>query len=121
MKLLLDQGLARLTASCLRENNISCTHVGEIGLAKAADKQLMTHAHRHDFVIVTLDADFHALLACSGEKKPSVVRIRIEGLKAKATTRLLLKIVEEVGADLEKGAAVSANENSVRVRRLPIC
>ncbi|MEM7496072.1 MAG: DUF5615 family PIN-like protein [Myxococcota bacterium] len=121
MKLLLDQGLARSTASRLRESNILCTHVGEIGLAKADDEQLIIHARRHGFAIVTLDADFHALLAQSGEQKPSVIRIRVEGLKAEATARLLLKIVEEIGRDLEEGAAVSVNDDSVRVRRLPIC
>lgn len=120
MKLLLDQGLARSTASRLREQNTPCIHAGEIGLAKADDEQLITHARCNDLIIVTLDADFHALLALSGERKPSVIRIRVEGLKAETTAHLLLKILKEIGRDLKEGAAVSVNDDSVRVRRLPI-
>jgi predicted nuclease of predicted toxin-antitoxin system len=69
---------------------------------------------------VTLDADFHALLATSDEKSPSVVRIRREGLNAKAICELLLLVWPRIESAVNEGALVTIIEGSVRVRTLPI-
>jgi len=41
---------------------------------------------------VTLDADFHTLMVRSNATNPSVVRIRVEGLKTPALIALLNRI-----------------------------
>lgn len=41
---------------------------------------------------MTLDADFHVLLALSGANSPSVVRIRIEGQRAEELASLLVSV-----------------------------
>jgi predicted nuclease of predicted toxin-antitoxin system len=69
---------------------------------------------------VTLDADFHALLALSGAQFPSVIRIRIEGLKAGALAILLSQVLVEWGNSLELGAVVTVNKERMRMRRLPL-
>jgi predicted nuclease of predicted toxin-antitoxin system len=71
-------------------------------------------------VVVTLDADFHALLALSQTQEPSIVRIRMEGLRAEEFSILLQNVLARCRADLETGALVSVQGNRVRVRRLPI-
>ena len=83
MKLLLDQGLPRLAASILTNAGINTLHVGEIGMATAEDWEILARAHQEQRIVVTLDADFHTLLALSGAKSPSVIRLRIEGLRVK--------------------------------------
>lgn len=84
MRFLLDQGLPRSAAHLLRDHNVEAIHVGDLGLASASDAKILEFGLLEHLVVVTLDADFHALLALSGASKPSVIRIRIEGLRADA-------------------------------------
>ena len=63
MRLLLDQGLPRSAADLLRKASHDAVHVGEVGAATAEDADLLQMAREQGRVVVTLDADFHALLA----------------------------------------------------------
>ena len=42
---------------------IDALHVGEIGMAPAADEAIIEYGCSNGYSIVTLDADFHSLLA----------------------------------------------------------
>ena len=88
--------------------------MGDKGLATAADSKILDCGRQEGLIVVTLDADFHTLLALAGLTGPSVIRIRIEGLRGEALARLLVTV------DLLKGAMVSVTENGVRIRRLPV-
>jgi len=73
--------------------------------------------------VVTLDADFHTLLALSKAVGPSVIRIRIEGLRAEKLALLLRSVLDRCKDELERGAMVSVvsfAENGVRIKRLPV-
>jgi len=71
-------------------------------------------------VLITLDADFHALLAIAGARAPSVVRIRIEGLRDRALADLIKRVLAAVGDDLQRGSAVTVTVSSIRLRALPL-
>lgn len=120
MKLLLDQGLPRSAPTLLSEAGIDTIHVAEIGLSAADDTDILQRAREDERVVVTLDADFHALLALSAATSPSVIRIRIERLRAQALTNLLLTVIDEVADDLEQGVVVTVEPSRVRLRRLPL-
>lgn len=117
MKLLLDQGLPRSTAFHFRNAEIEAVHVGELGLSTASDSRILDFASQQAMVVVTLDADFHALLALSGAKWPSVIRVRIEGLRGEELAALLINVLKVCSANLGRGAVVSVTENGVRIRR----
>jgi predicted nuclease of predicted toxin-antitoxin system len=119
-RLLLDQGLPRSTAALLRQGGWDVVHVCEIGMSRADDREILRRARADSRVCVTLDADFHSLLATSGERGPSVIRIRKEGLDATALAALLQTIWSRVEDALASGALVTISERSVRARRLPI-
>jgi predicted nuclease of predicted toxin-antitoxin system len=59
-------------------------------------------------------------LALDEADSPSVVRIRIERLRAKALKDLLLTVIAECRDDIEKGSAITVEVNRIRVRRLPL-
>jgi predicted nuclease of predicted toxin-antitoxin system len=70
--------------------------------------------------VAALDADFNALLALSNATAPSVVRVRIEGLRSAELALLVERVVELSAADLASGAMVTVDSHGVRVRGLPL-
>lgn len=120
IKLLLDQGLPRSAGVILSQQGWDPIHVGDVGLAAATDVEILDYAKQEKRVVVTLDADFHALLAVNTASAPSVVRIRIEGLKGLALADLLEKVCFMSQDDLSRGAMVAVTERSLRIKHLPV-
>ena len=119
-RLLLDQGLPRSSAGLLRRSGSDVTHVSDIGMSRASDIEILARAGSELRVCVTLDADFHALLATSGEKGPSVIRVRREGLDARAFAAMIEAVWPGLEAALEAGAMVTLTDRSIRTRKLPV-
>jgi predicted nuclease of predicted toxin-antitoxin system len=120
MKLLLDQGLPRSTVIHLAKRGIVAEHVGDLGMSAASDDQILDAARQRQAVVVTLDAEFHQKLATSRAISPSVVRIRIEGLKGPQLAAFLAQVVSTASSELATGAVVSVTPGRIRVRSLPI-
>jgi predicted nuclease of predicted toxin-antitoxin system len=119
-KVLLDQGLPRSAAEHLRRAGIETVHTGEIGMATADDASILQRANDDGRMVVTLDADFHKLMALAGATHPSVIRIRIEGLRGDALAHLIQEVLQSCRDDLIRGALVSVQERGIRIRRLPL-
>ncbi len=120
MKLLLDQCLPRSTVRHLTDMGVAVEHVGDLGMATATDIQILETARELQAIVVTLDSDFHALLAISRALGPSVVRIRIEGIRGGALALILQRVLVVAGTELEAGALVSVTTDRIRIRKLPI-
>jgi len=118
--ILLDQGLPRTAAKILKEKGWDVLHTGDIGLSRASDNEILEYARAEKRVIVTLDADFHAILAVANESEPSVVRIRQEGLKGPALADLIENIWPSIIEQLKSGAIVSVTEKSIRLQPNPL-
>ena len=120
MKLLLDQGLPRSAAEILRRRGLQARHTAECGLSTADDEAIIAFARSTGELVITLDSDFHTLLAVQDADSPSVVRIRIEALKGPAMATLIMKVLEICREALQAGAAVSVREDHVRIHHLPL-
>jgi len=118
--LLLDQGLAPLAAEILRRNGFDAIHVSEIGMERADDVEILDRARQDGRVCITLDHDFHRHLAIAGQGRPSVVLLRVQGLNAQDQADLIGRVCSQCENALTEGAAVSADHETIRIRRLPL-
>lgn len=66
MKILLDEGLPRRAVALLIERRFDALHVTETGLTATADEEILAWARAQGRIVVTLDADFHTILATTG-------------------------------------------------------
>lgn len=89
-------------------------------MSSASDESIIGYAGQHGYSIVTLDADFHSLLALAGAKSPSVIRIRVQRLKAAELASLVLTVLERIGHEIHAGGIVTVTPTTIRLRRLPI-
>lgn len=120
MKFLLDQGIPKSAALELSNLGHDAVHVSDIGMASATDQRILEEARRQDAAVVTLDADFHTILAVLGLTQASVIRIRIEGLKGARIAEIVHEVVVKCETDLKLGSAVTVNRTRIRIRRLPL-
>jgi predicted nuclease of predicted toxin-antitoxin system len=120
VRLLLDQGLPRSAATLLTEQGFDTVHAGDVGLASASDAAIIDRARIEGRTIVTLDADFHALIALAGASSPSVIRVREEGLKGGVLAELVAKTIGLCREELASGSVVTVRGGSIRVRALPL-
>ena len=120
MKFLLDQGLPRSTVGHLEGMGFEAEHVGNLGLATATDETILAEGRNRGAVVVTLDSDFHALLALSNASSPSVIRIRIQCLKGDDAALVIWQVAEATEQDLVAGAAITVTDRRLALRRLPL-
>ena len=121
MKLLIDSALSPKVALALRTAGHDAVHVGELGLAAAEDPVILDRAAEEGRVLVSADADFGSLLAFGSRNAPSVILIRGQTRRrASDIAGILARLLPDLEADLEHGAAVSIRSERVRIRALPI-
>ena len=119
-RILLDRGLPRSAAAVLRKAGWDVEHVSDLGMSRSSDRSILDFARTQGRTVVTLDADFHALLAVANEFGPSVIRIRHEGLKGREVAALLLAIWSRIEIQIQRGVMVTITEKTIRLRNLPL-
>lgn len=95
-------------------------HVADMGMSDATDQEILAVALHGDRTVVTLDADFHALLAAHSSKKPSVLRIRREGCKAPQVSEVILRVLKRFSQDIKNGCVITVQGEEIRMRHLPL-
>ena len=120
MKLLVDMNLSPRWISTLAAAGIESKHWSTLGAGNALDTEIMAFAAANDYVVLTHDLDFGAILAATQGEKPSVVQIRAEDVSPDVIGAPVVAALRQMAEELEAGALVTVDPNRTRLRVLPL-
>jgi len=93
----------------------------ERGLERAEDDVLLDLARDEQWVVISGDTDFGALLALAHRTSPSVILFRSRDHRtAEQQVVLVLEHIDDLADDLTGGAVAMITDERIRVRRLPL-
>lgn len=120
MKFLLNMNVNRDMIASLSRRGHVCRHVGDIGMPRATDTEIVAEARKTGETILTHDLDYGHLLAFSGEMSPSVIILRLRDLRSDEIMYRFDAVWNDIESALINGAIVSLSDKSLRIRNLPI-
>ena len=120
MKFLLDMPISRRTASWLRDSGFDTLHARDLGLAQAADSEILERAAREGRIVLTMDLDLPMILALIQAKRPGVILFRLRDPRPPSITKRL-EFLFRTHSESQLAASITVIEDErIRIRRLPI-
>ena len=120
MKILLDMNLSPRWVGFLSSAGWQAVHWSMVGKVNASDTEIMEWASANDYIVMTHDLDFSAILAATQGGKPSVVQIRGDDISLDVIGARVLLALSQMEAELEAGALLSIDAQRTRLRLLPL-
>lgn len=120
MKLIIDMNLSPRWVSALANVGIEAAHWSTLGAKNAPDQEIMAYARAKNYVVLTHDLDFSAILAASHGEKPSVVQIRAEDVSPDVIGKQVIAALQQMADELEEGALLTIDLARTRLRVLPL-
>jgi predicted nuclease of predicted toxin-antitoxin system len=120
LKLLVDMNLSPRWVDVLAAAGFEAAHWSKVGLATATDLEILDYAQENDYVVLTHDLDFGAILAAHQGLKPSVVQIRARDINPGIIGAQIVAGLRQTAHELDAGALVTIDMNRTRVRILPL-
>jgi predicted nuclease of predicted toxin-antitoxin system len=119
MRVIVDMNLSPRWVGLLAEAGFEAAHWLELGPSDAPDSQIMAFARDHDYVVLTHDLDFGAILAAGHGAKPSVVQVRADDVSPQAIGAQVVAALRQMSTELEEGALLTVDVARTRLRVLP--
>lgn len=120
MKLLIDMNLSPRWVALMVDAGVEAVHWSSIGAANAPDAEIAAFARANDYVVLTHDLDFGAILAATQGDRPSVVQIRSEDVSPDVIGKSVIAAVAQMQVELDAGALVTVDPARTRLRLLPL-
>lgn len=120
MKLIVDMNLSPRWIGLLVDAGIDAEHWSTLGANNAPDSEIMAYASANNYVVLTHDLDFSAILAATHGEKPSVVQIRADDVSPDLIGAQVIIALKQMSSELENGALLTVDPNRTRMRLLPL-
>lgn len=120
MKLIVDMNLSPRWVGTLADAGFEAAHWSTLGAKNSPDAEIMAYAKIRDYVVLTHDLDFGAILAATHGEKPSVVQIRAEDVSPDVIGTLVIAALRQMAHELEEGALLTVDPKRTRLRVLPL-
>ena len=120
MKILIDMNLSPEWVDYLQREGYIATHWRDIGSFEAKDIEITKWAAERDYLIFTNDLDFGRILALTHADGPSVIQVRGNPLLPEDSGEMILAALENYQNEIQRGALVTIDEVSMRIKVLPI-
>lgn len=120
MKMLVDMNLSPRWVSVLGAAGIEAAHWSTLGAHNAPDSQMMAYARANNYVVLTHDLDFSAILAATHGEKPSVVQVRAEDVSPEVIGKQVIIALRQMATELDAGALLTVDPSRTRLRVLPL-
>ena len=113
MKLLVDMNLSPRWVGLMAEEGFDAAHWSSVGASNASDATIMRYARDHDYVVLTHDLDFSAILAATQGSKPSVVQIRSDDVSPHVIGAQVVIALRQMVPELAAGALITVDPSAV--------
>lgn len=120
MRIPIDMNMPPRWERFLGDHGIDATHWSREGDQRAPDSEVLSWARDTGRVLLTHDLDFGVLLSMTAEAGPSVIQVRTQDVTPEAIGTLVLAALEKHREALDRGALLSIQGQTSRVRVLPI-
>jgi predicted nuclease of predicted toxin-antitoxin system len=120
MKILVDMNLPPRWIQVFVEAGWEAVHWSQMGAPNATDREIMARARENNYVVLTHDLDFSALLAATQGEGPSIIQVRTQNILPEAIGNLVIDSLKTYRNELEKGAIITIDPSRARVRILPL-
>lgn len=120
LRLIADVNISPLTVLGLKLQGYNVIRTTDFLSATAADADILEFARVEARIVLTQDLDFSMLVALNNYNQPSLITLRLSSAKPHLVTQRLLEVLPALEQELMEGVAVTINDKSVRIRKLPI-
>ncbi len=120
LRFIADVHISPLTVTALRTNGYDILRTTELLSATAPDSNILEIARVEARIIITQDLDFSMLIALAKYNQPSLITLRLSSANPDTITQKLLIVLPSLEEELRSGSAITINDKSIRIRKLPI-